>query len=74
MGHLANYVSGLPLDGYTVYYRIFAQIGTLFYALFGLFFLVKTLRFFSTDDKIIALSILAVVFGTNLFHYIVSEP
>jgi hypothetical protein len=74
MGHLVNYVSGLPLDGYTVYYRIFAQIGTLFYALFGLFFLVKTLRFFSTDDKIIALSILAVVFGTNLFHYIVSEP
>ncbi len=73
-GHLSNIIYGYPLDGYSVYYRIFVQIGTIFYALMGLFLLIKIFRFYNISDKIIAISLLAIVFGTNMFHYIVSEP
>jgi len=73
-GHLSNIICGHPLDGYSVYYRIFVQIGTIFYALMGLFLMIKIFRFYNFSDKVTAISLLAIVFGTNMFHYIVSEP
>lgn len=74
LGHITNYINGLPLDGYAVYYRIFAHIGAIFYAMMGLFFMIKTLRFYHFSEKVIALAIPAVALGTNMFHYVVSEP
>jgi len=73
IGHITNFLKGLPLDGYAVYYRIFAQIGTIFYALMGLFFMVKILRSYHFSERVIALAIPAVALGTNMFHYVVSE-
>jgi len=74
MGHFANWLRGNPLDGYSVYYLIFIQVATLFYALMGQYFLMRTLREFQIRDSVNALLIFAVIFGTNAFHYVVDEP
>ncbi|MCF6170772.1 MAG: hypothetical protein L3J66_07345 [Bacteroidales bacterium] len=74
MGHVANRLTGNPLDGYSVYYLIFIQVATLFYALLGQYFLMRVLRRYGVSETVNALVIFTVVFGTSLFHYVVDEP
>lgn len=74
LGHITNWLYNIPLDGYSVYYRIFIQVGAIFYLLFGLFILIKILRIYEFRDTIIAITLMAIVFGTNIFYYVVSEP
>lgn len=59
-----NYVP----DGYTNIYHFFIEFSGLFYLLFGLLYLRKTLLLFYSE-KITALSILFIFFGTNLLYY-----
>jgi hypothetical protein len=73
-GHLLNYLYGHPLDGYSVWYLIMANVGTLFYILMGMILLVWILREFSISEQTISLVLIATVFGTNLLHYTVTEP
>ncbi len=74
LAHLVTLVAGYPADGYSAFYLIFVQVATIFYALAGLILMVFILKDFQIGDKIIALILLASVFGTNLFHYVVNEP
>ncbi len=74
LGHLANLLTANPLDGYSVYYMIFLQIGTIFYALLALYLLVLILKHFSVSNTVSGFILLLVVFATNVFHYVVSEP
>ncbi len=74
VGHLLNYLYGHPLDGYSVWYLIMTNVGTLFYILMGMILLSRILKGFSISEKNIALVIIATVFGTNLLHYTVTEP
>lgn len=74
MGHFANWLTGNPLDGYSVYYLIFIQVATLFYALLGQYFLMRVLREFHVPEIVNAFVIFTVVFGTSVFHYVVDEP
>jgi len=68
LAHLVSFVLRFPLTGYTLLYQHFAGIAGIFYLVAGLFFLSKSLKnFFSS--KIILLTLLSLVFGTNLFHY-----
>ncbi len=74
MGHFANYIFGFPLDGYSVYYLIFINIATIFYLFVACFFLAHLLRLYKIKEKNISITLIAIVFGTNVFHYTVSEP
>lgn len=74
LGHISNWLYGIPLDGYSVYYRIFTQVGAIFYLFVGLILFVKIFRFYDISKKVISISLFAVVFGTNIFYYVVSEP
>ncbi len=74
LGHLANDLAGHPQDGYSVYYMIFLQLGTIFYALLGQLLLIAILRRFSVSDHLSAIVALLMIFATNVFHYVVSEP
>lgn len=57
-----------PSDGYSVPYRFALVMGSLIYLLIGLLFLRKfLLKYFS--QEITAITILVLVFGTNLFLY-----
>jgi len=74
MGHFSNWLSGNPLDGYSVYYLIFIQVATLFYALMGMYFLMRVLRIYQVSEWVNALVIIAVMFGSSVFHYVVDSP
>ena len=53
---------------------ISVALSTLLFCLIGLIFLNKLLILYEVKDKWRALTILASVFGTNLFFYVVGEP
>lgn len=74
IAHWVTLAAGYPADGYSAYYLIFVQVAAIFYALAGLFLMVFILKDFQIDDKLIALILLASVFGTNLYHYVANEP
>lgn len=63
---------GYEANGLTAPYQMALQFSSLFYFAIGLFFMRKTLmKYFS--DKVIALVMLATLFGSNLFFYVTGE-
>ncbi len=72
-GHAITLLTGLPADGYSYYYTMMAHVGALFCFLLGLFGLKRLLQSFYIDKKTIAWVLIAMVFGTNLFYYVITE-
>lgn len=54
--------------GYSWPYKLAIQLSSIFYLLLGLFFLRKILIRF-VNEKITAITLLTIVFGTNLLYY-----
>lgn len=73
IGHAITTLTGLPQDGYSYYYTLMAHLGAVFYLFLGLLLLRKLLRSYNFDEKTIAIVLIAIVFGTNLFYYVVTE-
>ncbi len=66
--NLYQKITGGEVDGYSVPYHFAISIACIVYLLFGLIFLAKSLsKFF--NDLIVGISMLILVFGTNLFYY-----
>ncbi len=72
-GHVITLIKGFPADGYSYYYTLMVHLGALFYFMLGLLGLRRLLRTFGIGETIIALTLFAIVFGTNLFYYVVTE-
>jgi len=68
VGHIAAKITGDTANGFSESYKIAMLIGSFFYLIFSLVFLRKILRSFFTD-QISAITILALVLGTNLSFY-----
>lgn len=67
-------VFGVPLQG--GFSQLFVEIihyGVFIYFLIGLICLRKVLQYFKVSEVIIAVTLLATFFGTNLFHYILAQ-
>lgn len=62
-----------PLDGYSFPFQLFVALAALVYAGIGLAYIRKLFRLHFIDDKITALVLALLFFGTNLLHYTVSE-
>jgi len=73
IGHIITLFTNLPADGYSYYYTLMAHIGAFFYLIFALIGLRKLLLSFFIDKKTIALVSIAIVLGTNLFYYVITE-
>jgi len=72
IAHSLAQIIDLNANGYSEIYSMFLCFAGLFYGLLGLFILSKILlRFF--NDKITALVILILAFGTNYFYYVTNE-
>lgn len=72
LGHLSAVVTGAPPDGFSAPYTFWLQFSAVFYLILGLIFLRKILlRWF--DDRIAALVLLTLAFGTNLFYYTAAQ-
>lgn len=61
-------------SGYTKRYVAFMHIGALFWLGFGLYCLRKFLLRYNATPVIATLICLLILFGTNLFYYVVAEP
>lgn len=69
---LASLLFGFDIDGHSMLFNFFINIGAIFYALLGLYFLYKYLvRHFS--KWVVAIACAALFLGTNLFYYTVYE-
>ncbi len=66
---LANY----PMDGLSAPFQCSVSIAAIFYCIIGLMYLKKLFRLNRISDKVTAIIILLIFFGTNLFHYTINE-
>lgn len=65
---LVSVITKLPLSGYTNIYQYTMGLAGTFYLILGLFFLKKLyLKYFSRD--VVFLTLIGLVFATNLYHY-----
>jgi len=71
--HLGAGITQSPADGYSRLYVVFLTIAALFYLALGLYFFQKTLRLYSFRPGTIVLTLMALLFGTNLFYYSIGE-
>jgi len=68
VGHLSAKLTNAPLDGYSWPYQNAITIGVWIYLFIGLWYLRKhLLNYF--PEKIVAITLLAIVLATNLFWY-----
>jgi len=72
--HGISRIAGQPMDGYSRIYLVFISLASLFYLILSIYFLKKILEYYQVSPVNSAISILAIVFGTNLFYYAVYEP
>ena len=74
MAHLITVLSDGNADGYSFYYQFFINLAGVFYALAGLFFLRRLLLRMHFSESVIAWTLVALLFATNLFYYSIIEP
>jgi len=73
LGHIAAHIFDYDTGGYSEPYKLFLQLGTIFYFMIGLIFLRKILlKFFK--EIVVSISLIAVTLGTNLIYYATIEP
>ena len=66
--HGLTHWTNLSADGFTLYYQHAAGLSGLAWTIVGLFILRRVLRRHFTD-RVSDLTIVALLFGTNLYHY-----
>jgi hypothetical protein len=71
--HFFSESSGYPADGYSIPYKIALIISSIVYTAFGFIFMIRLLRKYFARGTI-ALTILAIGAGTNLYFYTTLEP
>jgi len=73
IAHAMAHILGVSTLGYSWPYSLSIFVATLFYLFIGLLFLRKTLlRYFS--EVATAVTLILVVFSTNMLYYVISEP
>lgn len=72
--HSLTGITGCDADGYSKTYQILIHISAIFYFTLGLLFLNLLMGRFNLKEWIRSLVLIAAVFGTNLFYYVIAEP
>jgi hypothetical protein len=73
VAHAHAHIGGWTPDGYSWPYRFWLQWSGLFYLLLGLYWLRRLLGLYFQPTTV-ALTLLALAFGTNLLYYTVGDP
>ena len=71
---LAQRISGKTIDGYSAPYKRSIHIAALFWLLIGLMCCAAVMQMLEVSARAISLSLLLIVFGTNLFYYAILFP
>jgi len=72
--HFLTYLTGRETDGFSALYMISITVAALFYLAIGLCFLNRLLLLYKVNEVNRGITLISVVFGTNLFCYTVAEP
>ena len=72
LAELITWLGGFDRTGFTPVYFLCLAFAPVFYLLLGLWLIVKTLKLYVFQFAI-ALSLITLVFATNLFHYVINE-
>lgn len=72
--HLIAWLTGQRTNGYSRPYILSITLAAWFYLLLGIYFLGRWLKEARFSPTVATLVILAIVFGTNLFYYVIREP
>lgn len=73
IAHTLSLISGIEADGYSRIYMLFITLAGIFYLFIGLWSFQKLLKLYNIKDKFRSLTIIALLFGTNLYFYSVCE-
>ena len=74
IAHVSSYLLDNDLDGYSKLYPIFINLAAIFYLLAGLLYLNLSLKSYHLNEWQRSLTLIATVFGTHLFYYVIGEP
>lgn len=66
--HILTIVFNQEVNGFTIFYQIFAAFSGVFYMIAGVFILKRFLNQYF-KSRTVYLALFAIIFGTNLFHY-----
>lgn len=73
IAHVLAKISGADADGYSRPYMLSITLAALFYLFIGLWFINKLLELYTIGNRARSLTMIALLFGTNLFFYSVCE-
>jgi hypothetical protein len=74
LAYAVSYFFGPDLSGYNIVFQGAVAFAALIYLLMGLWFLRKLLLLYKIPDKWNNVLLLLLVFGSNIFYYVVYEP
>lgn len=66
-------IGGFPVDGLSLPFQLSIALAALCYVSIGLLYLKKLLRLNAISDRVTALILLLIFFGTNLLYYTIGE-
>lgn len=73
LAQLQAHWQGIPATGFSSPYQSWIVVGVFFY-IFLAFLLLRHILIRYFDEKTTALSLLIIILGTNILHYVVYEP
>lgn len=68
IAHILTLIFQLESNGFTLFYQLIVGASGGFYMVFGLFILSRFLKKYF-KPRVVYISLLIILFGTNLFHY-----
>jgi hypothetical protein len=74
IAYFLSSILGLNVTGYSPLFAASVSFAALFYMILGLLFIRKLMKLFSISEFNISVSLLALLFGTNLFYYGTMQP
>ena len=69
-----SWITGADINGLSFWFQLFTGLGSLFYLFCGLYFLKKILAWFRFSENATSITLAAVIAGTNLLYYAMSQP
>ncbi|HMM10891.1 MAG TPA: hypothetical protein PKE03_02200 [Bacteroidales bacterium] len=71
---LFSWISGMPVDGYNIIFQYAVALSGATWLAIGLLVTIRLLLLFDIPKSIAVITLIAIAFGTNLFHYAFLQP
>lgn len=74
LASMYSFITGMPVDGYNILYQYAVSMGAAIYLALGLLATRKLLASFHIRKEVQMITLIALLFGTNLFYYSFLHP